>query len=82
MTMRIDATVEDHVVTLRLSGRISSGDLDGVRQEIGGRGDTIVLDLDEVTLVDVEAVRFLIAPITRVEPNSRSARTSRERPRV
>jgi hypothetical protein len=59
MTMRIDTTVEGHVVTLRLSGRISSGDLDGVRQEIGGRGDAIVLDLDEVTLVDVEAVRFL-----------------------
>lgn len=61
MTMRIDTTIDGQVVTLHLSGRISYGDLDDVRKEIGGREAMIVLDLDEVTLVDVEAVRFLRA---------------------
>ncbi len=61
MTLRIDTTIDGHVVTLRLSGRISSGDLDDVRGEFAGRGGVIVLDLAEVMLVDVEAVRFLKA---------------------
>lgn len=61
MTLRIDTTIDGHVVTLRLSGRISSGDLEDVREEIAGHGGVIVLDLDEVMLVDVDAVRFLKA---------------------
>ncbi len=61
MTLRIDITIDGHVVTLRLSGRIGSDDLDDVREEIAGRGGVNVLDLDEVMLVDVEAVRFLKA---------------------
>lgn len=59
MTMRIDTTVENEVVTLRLSGRISSGRLDDVRNEMRPRGGRFVLDLEQVTLVDIEVVRFL-----------------------
>jgi hypothetical protein len=61
MTLRIDTMIDGHVATLRLSGRINSGDLQDVREEIAGRRGVIVLDLDEVMLVDVEAVRFLKA---------------------
>ncbi len=56
--MRIDTTTNGIVVTLRLSGRITSEHIDHVTKEIGARG-AIVLDLAEVTLVDVEVVRFL-----------------------
>ena len=61
MTMRIDTTIEDHVVTLHLSGRMSSEHLEEMRNEIRARRGTVVLDLDQVTLVDVEVVRFLKA---------------------
>jgi hypothetical protein len=58
MTLRIDTMTDSNGVTLRLSGRIASEHIDQVTKEIGARWAT-VLDLDEVTLVDVEVVRFL-----------------------
>jgi len=52
MTLRI-------TVVLRLSGRIESQSLDELRAQVQ-RHRASALDLDEVTLVDVAAVRFLI----------------------
>jgi hypothetical protein len=43
----------------KISGRIRSGDLEELRGQMGGHAARIVLDLEEVTLVDVEVVRFL-----------------------
>jgi hypothetical protein len=43
----------------KISGRIRSGDLEELRGQMGGYAGGIVLDLEEVTLVDVEVVRFL-----------------------
>lgn len=43
----------------KISGRIRSGDLEELRGQMGGHTGGIVLDLEEVTLVDVEVVRFL-----------------------
>jgi hypothetical protein len=42
-----------------LSGRIQAKDIDELRAQMDGRIRGAVLDLQEVTLVDVEVVRFL-----------------------
>jgi hypothetical protein len=44
---------------LRLIGRIESEYLDALRAEVRRFRPRLVLDLDEVTLVDVAVVRFL-----------------------
>lgn len=59
MTLRINTTLEGPITTLHLIGRIRSENLDELRSQIRGCGRAIVLDLDEVTLVDVQVVRFL-----------------------
>ena len=46
-------------MVLRLSGRMRSEDLDALRTELTACGETAALDLDELTLLDVEAVRLL-----------------------
>ena len=55
MTLRIDR-VGDRV---RLSGEFRSGHLHQVKTEIDQCGSPSVLDLEEVDLVDVEAIHFL-----------------------
>jgi hypothetical protein len=59
MTLRIVKRSDGAHPVFKLSGRIRSGDLDGLRGQMGGHTAGIVLDLEEVTLVDVEVVRFL-----------------------
>ena len=44
---------------LKLSGRIRSGDIEGLRGQMEGHAGGVALDLEEVTLVDVGVVRFL-----------------------
>jgi hypothetical protein len=55
MTLRIE-WVEGR---MRLCGELRSEHLGQVKAEIEPRGSTVVLDLEELDLVDVEAVRFL-----------------------
>lgn len=57
MTLRI----ERFQARVRLSGEFRSEDLDQVKAEIKLCESPVVLDLDELDLVDVEAVRFLNA---------------------
>jgi hypothetical protein len=59
MTLRIDTTREGRRVTCRLVGRIRGENLADLGRDLGS-GGPVVVDLDEVTLVDVEAVRFLM----------------------
>ena len=59
MTLKIIKGSAGQQMTLRLSGRIRSADVEVIRQEMNGRTEGIVLDLEEVTLVDLEVVRFL-----------------------
>jgi anti-anti-sigma regulatory factor len=59
MTLRIAKTFDGQRTTLRLSGRIQSANVEDVREQMTGNAETIVLDLEEVTLVDVDVVRFL-----------------------
>ena len=60
MTLKIERISSKRRIRLRLSGEFRSDRLDQVRAEIN-RGGPVALDLEEVALVDVEAVRFLNA---------------------
>lgn len=59
MTLRIEEISDGQNTILRLSGRIESAHLGGLKAQMGGNGPGIVLDLEDVTLVDLDAVRFL-----------------------
>ena len=61
MTMKIETTSDGHTTVLRLIGRIESEYLDELRAEVRRYRPRLALDLDDVTLVDVWVVRFLIA---------------------
>jgi len=62
MILRIERIPELRKVRLRLSGEFRSYHLDQVKAEIS-RGEPIALDLEEVDLVDLEAIRFLNARV-------------------
>ena len=47
--------------TMRLSGELRSEHLDHVKAELERHGSTLTLDLEELDLVDVEAIRFFNA---------------------
>jgi len=48
------------VTRLRLSGRIQSDQIASIRSEMSGDCTSKILDLSEVTLVDLAVVQFLI----------------------
>jgi hypothetical protein len=56
---RIEKESDACVIRLRLSGRIESHHIPTIRTEMGDPCLRKVLDLSEVTLVDVGVVRFL-----------------------
>jgi hypothetical protein len=57
--LRIEKQHDGDTTRLRFSGRIQSGNVDDIRAQMDDDGVRILLDLGEVTLVDVEVVRFL-----------------------
>ena len=59
MALRIEQVSDESVVILRLSGRLQSEHVDQLMGQIEGSTQRIILDLEEVKLVDREAVRFL-----------------------
>jgi hypothetical protein len=59
MTLRIERTFVGVRTVLRLSGRIALEHLEELEAEIDPAGEGVLLDLEHVTLVDVEGVRFL-----------------------
>ena len=61
MTLRIETASDGQTATLRLIGHIESEYLDEIRAQVSRLGPRLVFDLDQVTLVDGEVVRFLIA---------------------
>src|SRR5258708_19112766 len=61
MTLRIVADVKEDGTTIRLIGHMQAEHIAHVRAEMAASRVPTVLDLDEVTLADVEAVRFLVA---------------------
>ena len=52
---------DGETATLRLIGRVESGNLGELEAQVRRLRPRLVFDLDEVTLVDVAVVRFLVA---------------------
>ena len=61
MTLRIVAEVREDGTTIRLIGRMRAEHVEHVRAELAVSRNPTVLDLDELRLADVEAIRFLAA---------------------
>jgi anti-anti-sigma regulatory factor len=59
MTLRIEKYSDRGSTTIRLIGRMQAEHLSEVERQIDASGPNVALDLEEVTLVDVEVVRFL-----------------------
>ena len=59
MTGKIERHTDGQHTTLRLIGHLHAAHLEALKAQMDGNGPRTVLDLDEVTLVDVEVVRFL-----------------------
>ena len=58
---KIEKDCDGCVTRLRLSGRIQSDLIGSIRSEMDGGHTSKILDLSEVTLVDLGVVRFLIS---------------------
>ena len=65
MTLRIEQSSDRGHTTIRLIGRIQVQHVAEVQKQIEAGGPTVTLDLEDVTLVDVQVVRFLGACETR-----------------
>jgi hypothetical protein len=61
MTLKIERLSMEPGVRIRLSGELRCEQVSEVRTEIERAGQQVTLDLDELDLVDVHAVRFLNA---------------------
>jgi anti-anti-sigma regulatory factor len=59
MTLKIEKECDGRCTTIRLIGRIRVGHLEELRAQINEGAPTVVLDLSEVALVDLDVVRFL-----------------------
>ena len=57
--MRIEKNSQDGTTTIRLIGHFQAEHLEELEKQLEDDGPQLVLDLTEVTLVDVEVVRFL-----------------------
>ena len=61
MTLKIERISGKRRTRIRLSGELRAEHLDQLKAEIERAGPRAALDLEEVDLVDIEGVRFLIA---------------------
>jgi hypothetical protein len=59
MTLKIEKSTEGSTTTIRLIGRVQAEHLEALNAEIKNSEFPATLDLSEVNLVDVDAVRFL-----------------------
>ena len=59
MTLRIEQFSDGGHTTIRLIGRMQAEHVSEVERQIEESGTKVTLDLEEVTLVDVQVVRFL-----------------------
>jgi hypothetical protein len=60
MTLRIVADIREDGTTIRLIGRMRAEHVEHVRAELATSRAPTALDLDELRLADVDAVRFLV----------------------
>jgi anti-anti-sigma regulatory factor len=59
MTLRIEKASDGYTTTIRLIGRMRQEHLEVLKAQIKDSGPRVALDLNEVTLVDVDVVYFL-----------------------
>ena len=59
MTCKIERHADGQQTTFRLIGYVQAEHLEALQAQLESHSPRTVLDLDEVTLVDVEVVRFL-----------------------
>jgi anti-anti-sigma regulatory factor len=59
MTSKMERQVDGHHTTLRLIGHLRAAHLEALKAHMASHRPRTVLDLDQVMLVDVAAVRFL-----------------------
>ena len=59
MTLKIEKYSGEYSTTIRLIGRMQAEHLPELEKQIRESESKIVLDLEELNLVDVEAIRFL-----------------------
>lgn len=65
MTLKIEKDSGDNGPVIRLAGRLRSEHLSELKMQLQGDGQQVAFDLAGITLVDVEAVRFLNACAAR-----------------
>ena len=61
MVLKIEAMQSDSQTTVMLIGRITSPDVQQLKVQIAESPGPVALDLQQVRLVDLDAVRFLAA---------------------
>ena len=61
MTLKIERDFVGRKTVIRLSGRLQAEHVDELKTQLTGAPSGMALDLEAVTLVDVEVVRFLNA---------------------
>jgi ABC-type transporter Mla MlaB component len=61
MTLRMERFSAKRGTRIRLSGELRNEQLNDLQTEIERGGPQVTLDLDELNLVDIDAVRFLNA---------------------
>ena len=59
MTLKIETTPGERCTTIRLIGRIGTEHLTKLNAQLEAVGSNVLLDLGEVSLVNLEVVRFL-----------------------
>ena len=61
MTLRIEKDSDGQTTTLRLIGRMRRVHIEELKAQIKAGGTSVTLDLNEVSLVDLDVIRFLAA---------------------
>ena len=59
MTLRIEKDSDGQTTTIRLIGRIRREHIEELKALIKAGGASVTLDLNEVSLVDLDVIRFL-----------------------
>ena len=65
MILKIETIRDDEGTSIKLIGRLRAESLPELKAEIKASGAVIALEMDEVTLVDLDVVRFLSACATQ-----------------
>jgi hypothetical protein len=59
VTFKIERTAGEHFTTIKIVGRIGEEEVGELKAQLGAAGQSDALDLEEMSLVGVEMIRFL-----------------------